>query len=208
MHTSARPDKPRILVVEDQAELRAMLRRLIEDMGFDVDEATNRQDGLAMLTEDHDIGVVVLDLGLPPATHDFSEGIALLKEATKRSALLQCIVLTGQTSSEATLRAIEFGATDFLNKPILPAQLQYSVERAVLYYRKSLQLFKDDKIPLHIVADAASENSAKDLRGQTMDLLLRTILTETNHNVSESARRLNITREQMYYYITKHQIQR
>lgn len=208
MRTSARPDKPRILVVEDQAELRAMLRRLIEDMGFDVDEATNRQDGLAMLTEDHDIGVVVLDLGLPPATHDFSEGIALLKEATKRSALLQCIVLTGQTSSEATLRAIEFGATDFLNKPILPAQLQYSVERAVLYYRKSLQLFKDDKIPLHIVADAASENSAKDLRGQAMDLLLRTVLTETNHNVSESARRLNITREQMYYYITKHQIQR
>lgn len=208
MRTSARPDKPRILVVEDQAELRAMLRRLIEDMGFDVDEATNRQDGLAMLTEDHDIGVVVLDLGLPPATHDFSEGIALLKEATKRSALLQCIVLTGQTSSEATLRAIEFGATDFLNKPILPAQLQYSVERAVLYYRKSLQLFKDDKIPLHIVADAASENSAKDLRGQTMELLLRTVLTETNHNVSESARRLNITREQMYYYITKHQIQR
>ena len=188
--------------------MRAMLRRLIEDMGFDVDEATNRQDGLAMLTEDHDIGVVVLDLGLPPATHDFSEGIALLKEATKRSALLQCIVLTGQTSSEATLRAIEFGATDFLNKPILPAQLQYSVERAVLYYRKSLQLFKDDKIPLHIVADAASENSAKDLRGQTMELLLRTVLTETNHNVSESARRLNITREQMYYYITKHQIQR
>lgn len=208
MRTSARPDKPRILVVEDQAELRAMLRRLIEDMGFDVDEATNRQDGLAMLTEDHDIGVVVLDLGLPPATHDFSEGIALLKEAAKRSALLQCIVLTGQTSSEATLRAIEFGATDFLNKPILPAQLQYSVERAVLYYRKSLQLFKDDKIPLHIVADAASENSAKDLRGQAMDLLLRTVLTETNHNVSESARRLNITREQMYYYITKHQIQR
>lgn len=208
MRPSARPDKPRILVVEDQAELRAMLRRLIEDMGFDVDEATNRQDGLAMLTEDHDIGVVVLDLGLPPATHDFSEGIALLKEATKRSALLQCIVLTGQTSSEATLRAIEFGATDFLNKPILPAQLQYSVERAVLYYRKSLQLFKDDKIPLHIVADAASENSAKDLRGQAMDLLLRTVLTETNHNVSESARRLNITREQMYYYITKHQIQR
>ena len=208
MRTSARPDKPRILVVEDQAELRAMLRRLIEDMGFDVDEATNRQDGLAMLTEDHDIGVVVLDLGLPPATHDFSEGIALLKEAAKRSALLQCIVLTGQTSSEATLRAIEFGATDFLNKPILPAQLQYSVERAVLYYRKSLQLFKDDKIPLHIVADAASENSAKDLRGQTMELLLRTVLTETNHNVSESSRRLNITREQMYYYITKHQIQR
>ena len=41
-----------------------------------------------------------------------------------------------------------------------------------------------------------------------MDLLLRTVLTETNHNVSESARRLNITREQMYYYITKHQIQR
>ena len=161
-----------------------------------------------MLAEDRDIGVVLLDLGLPPASHDFSEGIALLKEVIKHSALLQCIVLTGQTSFEATLRAIEFGATDFLSKPILPAQLHYSIERAVLYYQQSLQLFRNDKIPLHIVADAASENSAKDLRGQTMELLLRTVLTETNHNVSESARRLNITREQMYYYITKHQIQR
>ena len=208
MRTTARPDKPRILVVEDQSEMRAMLRRLIEEMGFDVEEATNRQDGLAMLAEDRDIGVVLLDLGLPPASHDFSEGIALLKEVIKHSALLQCIVLTGQTSSEATLRAIEFGATDFLSKPILPAQLHYSIERAVLYYQQSLQLFRNDKIPLHIVADAASENSAKDLRGQTMELLLRTVLTETNHNVSESARRLNITREQMYYYITKHQIQR
>ena len=42
----------RILIVEDQPELRQLLRRQVEALGFSADEATNRRDGLAMLFGD------------------------------------------------------------------------------------------------------------------------------------------------------------
>ena len=56
----------RVLIVEDQSEIRQLLRRQVEALGFSADEATNRPDGLAMLFEDSEIAVVILDLGLPP----------------------------------------------------------------------------------------------------------------------------------------------
>ena len=69
----------RVLIVEDQPELRQLLRRQVEALGFSADEATNRQDGLAMLFGDSEIAVVILDLGLPPKADDYEEGLIFLK---------------------------------------------------------------------------------------------------------------------------------
>ncbi len=55
-----------VLIVEDQTEVRNTLSALVESLGFEVDLATNTTDGLAMLSDDSEIGVVLLDLGLPP----------------------------------------------------------------------------------------------------------------------------------------------
>ena len=108
---------PRVLIVEDEPELRKILRALIESIGFPVDESTNRQDGLAMLSGDRDIGIVLLDLGLPPEAENDSEGIAFLKTGQQRSSLTKIVVLTGRDSPDAALSAIEHGASDYLTKP-------------------------------------------------------------------------------------------
>jgi DNA-binding NtrC family response regulator len=208
MRTAKLPPRLRVLIVEDQFELRQVLRRQIELQGFAVDEATNREDGLAMLMGDRAIGIVLLDLGLPPDEHGFSEGIEFLCEARRRSTLTQCIVLTGQLAAEAALKSIEHGATDYLTKPVSIDQLGYALDRARLYYHGFNELLDQAKVPVHFVADARSETPAKDLRDQSMELLLRTVLTETHHNVSEAARRLNVTREHLYYYIKKFDIER
>ncbi|MEN9759336.1 MAG: hypothetical protein RL676_485 [Pseudomonadota bacterium] len=208
MRTAKLPPRLRVLIVEDQFELRQVLRRQIELQGFAVDEATNREDGLAMLMGDRAIGIVLLDLGLPPDEHGFSEGIEFLCEARRRSTLTQCIVLTGQLAAEAALKSIEHGATDYLTKPVSIDQLGYALDRARLYYHRFNELLDQAKVPVHFVADARSETPAKDLRDQSMELLLRTVLTETHHNVSEAARRLNVTREHLYYYIKKFDIER
>ena len=208
MRTAKLPPRLRVLIVEDQFELRQVLRRQIELQGFAVDEATNREDGLAMLMGDRAIGIVLLDLGLPPDEHGFSEGIEFLCEARRRSTLTQCIVLTGQLAAEAALKSIEHGATDYLTKPVSIDQLGYALDRARLYYHRCNELLDQAKVPVHFVADARSETPAKDLRDQSMELLLRTVLTETHHNVSEAARRLNVTREHLYYYIKKFDIER
>jgi DNA-binding NtrC family response regulator len=123
----------RVLIVEDQSEIRELLRRQVEALGFSADEATNRQDGLAMLFGDSEIGAVILDLGLPPKADHFEEGLTFLKIVQAKNSLAKVIVLTGQSSPVVTMRAIEQGAFDYLEKPVDRQALQYSLRRAMLF---------------------------------------------------------------------------
>jgi two-component system, response regulator RegA len=59
-----------------------------------------------------------------------------------------------------------------------------------------------------VVADATSEEGLKLAREEVMVKIIRSVLVETSFNVSESARRLNITREHLYYFIKKYGIDR
>ena len=199
----------RFLIVEDQSDVRQTLRRIIESMGLETDEATNRADALAMLTEDPEIGAVLLDLGLPPDAHGYSEGIAFLKEVTQRSSLTKVIVITGQAASPATLAAIENGAHDFILKPFQADRLRYAIERAKLFNETQREnLVVNAKVPMTGVARAYDENSVKQFRDEAMAQVFRTMLAECDHNVSEAARRLNINREALHYYLKKYAIAR
>lgn len=207
--TLNRPFQPtRVLIVEDEPELRKILRALIESIGFPVDESTNRQDGLAMLSGDRDIGIVLLDLGLPPAADDGSEGIEFLKLAQQRSSLTKVIVLTGHDTPDISLKAIEHGACDYLIKPVDGLSLINAVKRAALYHRQHSILLNRSKVSIQVVADISKPDSVQCLKDDAMVQAIRTVLTETNHNISASSRRLNMSREHLYYYIKKYQIKR
>jgi DNA-binding NtrC family response regulator len=207
--TLNRPFQPtRVLIVEDEPELRKILRALIESIGFPVDESTNRQDGLAMLGGDRDIGIVLLDLGLPPVTEDYHEGIWFLKEAQQRSSLTKIIVLTGRDAPDVALKAIEFGAADYLTKPFDGPSLINAVKRAAFYHQQQSILLGQSKISIQLVADTSKPDSVQCLKDDATLQTIRTVLTETNHNISEASRRLNISREHLYYYIKKYDIHR
>jgi len=198
----------RVLIVEDQTEVRNTLSALVESLGFEVDLATNTTDGLAMLSDDSEIGVVLLDLGLPPDPNSFSEGMRFLKDAAARSSITKVIVITGQTAAAATEQAIQHGAFDFLMKPITREELKQALNRAVLYYARHANMCKEAQIAMYIVADGSSEESAKNTKDAVMTKLFRTVLNDTNHNVSAAARRLNMSREHLYYYLKKYGIKR
>lgn len=198
----------RILIVEDDPELRSMIRALLESLGHQADEATNRADALHMLTSDTELSVVMLDLGLPPDPYGPSEGLAFLEAAMARNSLLKVIVLTGQSDADATLKAIEFGAFDYLQKPFQREALAQAINRAEIFQAQHLRLSQQAKVALHIVADASSDSAVQRLKDEVMQRLLRTVLHDTGHNVSEAARRLNVTREHLYYYLNKHGIKR
>jgi two-component system, response regulator RegA len=197
----------RFLIVEDQAEVRQVLRRIIESLGFETDEATNRADGLAMMADDAEIGAVLLDLGLPPDEQGYSEGIAFLKEVSQRSSLTKVIVITGQAASPATLAAIEHGAHDFLLKPFDGKQLRHAIERACLFHTSQREnLVSGAKIPISLVAHAHDGQSMKRYRDEALAQVFQTMLAECNGNVSETARRLNVNREALHYHLKKHGI--
>jgi len=198
----------RVLIVEDQSEIRELLRRQVEALGFSADEATNRQDGLAMLFGDSEIGAVILDLGLPPKADHFEEGLTFLKIVQAKNSLAKVIVLTGQSSPVVTMRAIEQGAFDYLEKPVDRQALHYALQRAMLFRDTHANLRESSKISLHLVADAATEINTKALREQPMQKLIMSLLEKNNFNVSATARELQMSREHLYYYLKKYKIQR
>ncbi len=199
----------RLLIVEDQADVRQTLRRLVESMGLETDEATNRTDALAMMDEDPEIGAVLLDLGLPPDEHGYSEGVEFLKEVSQRSSLTKVIVITGQAASPATLAAIDHGAHDFLIKPFNSDQLRYSIERACLFHASQQQsLSASNRVPMNLVANAHDQHSIKNFREEALAQVFRTMLAECKGNVSEAARRLGVSREALHYHLRKYGIVR
>ena len=198
----------RILVVEDQPALRKILRAAVESCGYQADETTNRHDGLAMLLGDPDIGIVVLDLDLEQGTTDFPEGFAFLAAISDHNPLVKVITTSAANLSDIAQKAIELNAFDFLPKPVDISQMRYALDRASLYYETHRRLREESKVPIQVVADASRQTAVREVQFNATRQLLQTILTETNHNVSQAARRLNMTREHLYYYLKRHGIQR
>lgn len=105
----------RILVVEDDPDLRAQLVRLLEHEGFAVDEAA---DGLKALElgQDHTYAAVVLDPGLPGM-----DGFSVLKRWRQAGLTMPVIVLTASRTEIADMReGVQAGATNYLLKPADP----------------------------------------------------------------------------------------
>ena len=102
----------RALVVDDDATLTTLVRRLLEEDGYAVDVASNAEDGrtLAMV---HDYDAIILDLVLPDG-----HGISILQGLRRDGKKTPIIVLTGTKDSEVTVRALDAGADDYLTKPI------------------------------------------------------------------------------------------
>jgi DNA-binding NtrC family response regulator len=199
----------RILIVEDDASLRLMLRDLVESLDHSVDEATNATDALAMLQGDDELELVLLDLGLPPAPQDISEGVRFLTALASWNSHRKVIVISGQSHEDAQKCVVEFGAMSMLTKPFKRDHLEFAINQAELWLRNEKKLREDDqKYSVMVVADASSEEGLKAAREAVMVKLIRNTLAETNFNVSETSRRLNISRENLYYFMKRFNIVR
>jgi two-component system NtrC family response regulator len=123
----AKPTKPRLLIVEDDAGLADQLEWAF--IAYDVMIAGSRKAALAALKTHHP-AVVTLDLGLPPDPDGTSEGFATLEEITTASPASKVIVASGHQARESAQHAIALGAFDFYSKPINIAELSTIVARA------------------------------------------------------------------------------
>lgn len=195
-----------ILLIEDDPALRIMLRGILELQDFIVSEAETCADGLAKLRADSAITVIILDLGLPPHAHDITEGIATLKAIQDDILPVKVIVLTGQDQEAAALEAIREGAFDFLAKPATADAILRAVRRALLFLQKERELGAQGIT--RIAINAQISEGLKGVRTDAEERLVRQILKETGFNVNQSAKRLGIKRENIYYFLKKFGIER
>jgi two-component system, OmpR family, copper resistance phosphate regulon response regulator CusR len=101
----------RILIVEDEARIRAFLARAFEAEGFGVDVVADGEQGLARaLTGSYDL--VILDLLLPATS-----GLDALRELHRERSDLPVLILSARTDLRVKLRSFELGAVDYVAKP-------------------------------------------------------------------------------------------
>jgi DNA-binding NtrC family response regulator len=195
-----------ILLVEDDPALRTMLRGLLEMNDFKVSEADRREKALQLLRANPRIRIVILDFGLPPNAHDISEGIATLKAIQSEIMTAKVIVLTGQDQEAAALESIREGAFDFFTKPAPLASILRAITRASLFLQKENELSLEGVT--RIAVNAQAGEGLKGVRSDAEERLVRQILKETGFNVYQSAKRLGVKRENVYYFMKKFGIER
>jgi two-component system NtrC family response regulator len=116
-----------LLVVEDDLALQKQMKWALSD--YEVALAADRESALSQLRR-IEPAVVTMDLGLPPAADDTSEGFATLQQILSLAPDTKVIVLTGQNDRDNALKAIALGAYDFYAKPFEPDVLTLMIDRA------------------------------------------------------------------------------
>lgn len=101
----------RILLVEDEPELRQQLEAQLLARGFAVDTAEDGEDGLFMGRE-YPVDVAIIDLGLPKMS-----GISVIKHLRSAGKQMPILILTARDSWRDKVEGLEAGADDYLVKP-------------------------------------------------------------------------------------------
>ncbi len=117
---------PYILVVDDEPDIRELVRDILEDEGYSVTTAENGEAARAALRQRRP-DLILLDIWMPDI-----DGISLLKEWTEGEGLpCPVIIMSGHGTVETAVEATRLGAYDFLEKPLSLAKLLLTVERAL-----------------------------------------------------------------------------
>jgi len=116
----------RILIVDDEANIRRMLGALLRAEGFDVAEAQNGNAALLVLEEVRP-DLMILDLVMPPGP----TGLETLARLRERDQSLPVIMMSGKAQLNDAVQAIKQGAFQFLEKPLTPEAVLVTIRSAL-----------------------------------------------------------------------------
>lgn len=128
---------PTLLIVEDDTELREQMKWALQ-ADYAILEAKDRRSALAVAKRE-DPGLVLLDLGLPPAAEGTTEGLGTLAEILQFKPMMKIVVATGNSDRSTALAAIQGGAYDFIEKPVQLDVLKVILQRAAYLYHLELE---------------------------------------------------------------------
>jgi len=125
-------ERPRILIIDDDPNLRKTLADILRIKGYEPLTAADGEKGLAILLENRVI-LALLDLGLPGIP-----GLEVLARIKADSPLTGVIVLTGQATIDSAVEATNRGAFSYLVKP-------YEIDQLINYIRRAIEKQQAEK---------------------------------------------------------------
>jgi len=123
--SSKEPDRPRVLVIDDEEVMLESCRRILDRQGLRVD---TEADGLRGRDRaiDGKYDLVLLDVRMPQI-----DGLDLLDTLRKVRPDIEVIIITGHSSIDSAVKAVKLGAFDYLPKPFTPDELRTRVDAAL-----------------------------------------------------------------------------
>jgi DNA-binding NtrC family response regulator len=151
----------RILVAEDEANLRLVIQKELQRLGHKVQVAEDGEAALRVL-EEGDVDVLLCDINMPHLN-----GMELLRKTRERANPPEAIMLTGHATVETAIEAMKLGAYDYLSKPYRINELDALVKQAaekrrlrVDNQRLRAQLARQQNATPEIIAESAAMREA------------------------------------------------
>ena len=123
----------RILVVDDESDIRGLLKEILAEEGYTVDVAADAEAARAA-RQKQSLDLVLLDIWMPGV-----DGITLLREWAQAADDCPVVMMSGHGTIETAVEATRLGAFDFVEKPLSIAKLLRTVERALEAGRRRRQ---------------------------------------------------------------------
>ena len=167
---------PKILIIDDEAPIRRVLRDILENESYQVEDAATGMDAL-QLFKDHDFDAIFCDIKMPEM-----DGIEVL-EAIRKESDVPVIMLSGHGTIETAVEAIKKGAFDFIPKPPDLNRLLITIRNAL--DKKNLTtenkvLKKAVKIQHQMIGESAPMLNVKDMIEKVAPTNARVLITGEN----------------------------
>jgi putative nucleotidyltransferase with HDIG domain len=113
-------------VVDDDAQVRHSLARVIEAHGLATIEASSGAEALAILERQGEMPLVISDIYMPEM-----DGVTFLREALQRYPDMAIVMLTGVAEVTTAVECLKLGALDYISKPVLIEEVRARVDKAL-----------------------------------------------------------------------------
>ena len=117
--------KARILVIDDEAEIRRSVRMILEYEGYDVQEASSGPEGLAIIEREAP-DLVFLDIKMPGM-----DGLEALQRIRQSNESLPVVIVSGHGTVSTAVDATKLGAFDFIEKPLASERVLVTIRNAL-----------------------------------------------------------------------------
>lgn len=184
-----------ILIIDDEPDIRHLIRGILEDEGFKAREGANAEDCCAEI-EKRPPDLVILDIWLQGSHKD---GLEILEDIKAKSPHMPVVMISGHGTIETAVSAIKIGAYDFIEKPFKSDRLLLMIRRAM----ENASLKKENEIlkrnmaaPIDLIGDSAVIENLRQVITKTSMTNSRVLLTGEPGTGKDIAARLIHTHSQ------------